>query len=157
MSQFHNNSQYCNKFGWATGQSNLTCKCLVNKKLPKFGTHITALWPMEQSFHSVCEVLELPSGPPELFTFSCYAWLWNCLIRLNSFTVTILYEPCCPAKLHTWGLGVRRVEPCENNWDLMKKQVSELHIVCNKTAVGPVQVTRHCTSILSISYSLRIG
>ena len=31
-------------------------------------------------FYSVCQV-KLPSGPPELFTFSYCAWLWNWFIE----------------------------------------------------------------------------
>ena len=47
----------------------------------KFGFHIhtTALWPVKTVFHSVCQVW-LSSGPPESFTFSYCAWLWNWLI-----------------------------------------------------------------------------
>ena len=84
------------------------------QKLPKFAfrTHTSALWPNGAVFHSVCQVW-LPSGPPEFFTFSYCAWLWNWLIlTIESQSVWLVRtgHPLCRFSKREREMGRREYE-----------------------------------------------
>ena len=69
------------KFWRATGQSNLADKWLAATKASKvwFSYSHNCTLANGAVFHSVCQVW-LSSDPPECFTFSYCAWLWNWFI-----------------------------------------------------------------------------
>ena len=73
------------KFWQATGQLNLAYKRLAETKACKvwFPYSHNCTLTSGAVFHSVCQVW-LFSGPPEFFTFSYCAWLWNWLVEQSS-------------------------------------------------------------------------
>ena len=68
------------QFWRATGPSNLAYEWLAATKASKVWFSYSHNYTLANGavFHSVCQVW-LSSGPPELFTFSYYAWSWNWL------------------------------------------------------------------------------
>ena len=72
-------------FWRANGQSNLADKRLAATKASKvwFSYSHNCTLASGAVFHSVCQVW-LSRGPPEYFTFSFCAWLWNWLVEQSS-------------------------------------------------------------------------
>ena len=78
------------KFWWATGQSNL-----VHKRLP--ATNVSKVW---FSYSHNCTLANgtvftsvwFSSGPPECFSFSYCAWLWNWLMPQSPHNLTTIWR-----------------------------------------------------------------
>ena len=83
-------------FWRATGQSNLVYKRLAATKASKvwFSYSQNCTLANGAVFHSVCQVWS-SSGPPEFFTFSDCAWLWNWLIEPNHSPLFLVYLHMC--------------------------------------------------------------